>query len=303
MDHLTRAFYEMKFRLDYVEKRGEAFQDWFGSIMEKCHPADFLRIRPWGNIGDRKNDGYLRSERTLFQVYAPNEMTAAAALMKIDEDFNGALPYWRDYFDLWVFAHNSREGLGPDVGAKLLALAREHTPLRVTSWGYEELRQRAFSLTEDDLASLLGRAPTTANLSRLGFEDLRVLLQHLARSPMPIQQDLRPVPPDKMEANSLSNNARTLLEGGMKRVDLVGRFFHRWPDPTYGDSMAEAFRREYLGAKGRGLSSDDIFQALHVFAGGLDRRGPDHEAAVLAVLAYFFEQCDIFERPLAGVAV
>lgn len=29
--------------------------------------------------GDRKNDGYLKSEQRVFQVYAPNEMNAARA--------------------------------------------------------------------------------------------------------------------------------------------------------------------------------------------------------------------------------
>jgi len=38
-----------------------------------------------GNAGDRKNDGYLRSERTLFQVYAPNEISANDATAKINE--------------------------------------------------------------------------------------------------------------------------------------------------------------------------------------------------------------------------
>ncbi len=50
--------------------------------MEKRYPADFLRVRPWGSEGDRKNDGYLRSERILFQCYAPNNMHSARQLPK-----------------------------------------------------------------------------------------------------------------------------------------------------------------------------------------------------------------------------
>ena len=37
-----------------------------------------------------------------------------------------------------------------------------------------------------------------------------------------------------------------------------------------------------------------------MFAGGTERQDPAHEAAVLTVLAYLFEQCDIFERPSGG---
>src|SRR5208337_4018326 len=113
-----------------LKKRGNAFQDFFADIMEKRYPGDFIRVRPWGNVGDRKNDGYLKSERTLFQVYAPNEMAAAAAIAKIEEDFTGALPYWQQYFDKWVFVHNAYDGLSPQIVAKLLELEQKHSPIK-----------------------------------------------------------------------------------------------------------------------------------------------------------------------------
>jgi len=64
-----------------MEKRGNTFQDFFSEIMEKCHPSDFQRVRLWENDGDKKNDGYLRSGRVLFQVYAPNDMKASHAIV------------------------------------------------------------------------------------------------------------------------------------------------------------------------------------------------------------------------------
>ena len=91
MDQFKHSYYVLVFKVAYYEKGGNEFQDFFCEIMEKCHPADFQRVRPWGNAGDRKNDGYLRSTRTLFQVYAPNEMSAPKAIAKIHEDFHGAL--------------------------------------------------------------------------------------------------------------------------------------------------------------------------------------------------------------------
>lgn len=145
MDPVARAFYELKFKTAFLEKKGTEFQDFFSTIMEKVHQSDFIRVRPWGKVGDRKNDGYLKSERTLFQVYAPNEMTAAEALSKIDEDFNGALPHWKAHFDKWIFVHNSASGLGPDVTKKILELDDANEP-EVTHWGQEELRQKVFEL-------------------------------------------------------------------------------------------------------------------------------------------------------------
>lgn len=159
MDEQGQAFYELHFKTAFLEAKGTAFQDLFVAVMTKAHPGDFIACRPWGNVGDRKNDGYLKSERTLFQVYAPNEMKVAAAVRKAREDFTGALPYWQEYFDRWVFVHNAPAGLPPDIIATLLDLERRHAPITVTAWGYHELLLRLRRLSPADLSSLYGALP------------------------------------------------------------------------------------------------------------------------------------------------
>ena len=67
-------------------------------------------------------------------------------------------------------------------------------------------------------------------------------------------------------------------------------------NPQYGDEVAAAFKTEYNKYRTLDLDPNDIFYKLQAFTGGLERRTPAEEAAVLAVLAYFFEQCEIFER-------
>ena len=85
MDELKAAYYEVAFWLRYVESTGDTFQDFFSTIMELRHPGDFTRVRPWGNVGDRKNDGYLRSKRKLFQCFAPFGMKLAQVTKKIKD--------------------------------------------------------------------------------------------------------------------------------------------------------------------------------------------------------------------------
>jgi hypothetical protein len=300
MDDFTRAHYELKFEISFLRKGGNEFQDFFSEIMEKRYPGDFIRVRPWGKVGDRKNDGYLKSKRILFQVYAPNEMEATKAIAKIQEDFDGALPYWKKYFDIWVFVHNSREGLGPDVTKKMLDIDADNAQIQVTHWGYEELRQEVFGLSEEDLASLLGPAPARQIMLQLGYDSLQIVLSTIARKPPLPEQDIRPVPPDKLSANALSPYAETLLSVGMTRADLVGKFFDDWHDPTFGNEVAEAFSQEYKRLRDQNLPPDRIFQRLWIFAGGEPKGTPDHETAVMAVLAYLFEKCDIFEEPPLG---
>ena len=295
IDPVTRSFYEMAFKVAFMEKKADEFQSFFSSIMEKRYPADFIRVCPWGKAGDRKNDGYLASKRTLFQCYAPNEITAAACVAKINKDFAGALPFWQQYFDVWAFVHNSRDGLGPDVTAKLLELRRAHAPLVVTHWGFEELRQETMGLGEADLASLLGPAPSRQGLISLGLDDLVPVLDHIARLPPVAEPDLRPVPADKLQRNLLSDAVGELLRAGMSRADLVHKYFKL--KPTLQDELAEAFRSKYQDLRRTAASPDDIFAALQRFAGGDLVPSPGVQNAVLASLAFFFEKCDIFERP------
>lgn len=297
IDGLTRAFYEVKFENGYLSSKGEAFQDFFSAIMEKRYPSDFGRVRPWGNSGDRKNDGLLRSRRILFQCYAPNDMTAAACVKKIKADFAGALPYWQEHFDTWVFVHNSKQGLGPQVTKVLLELGKKNTPLIVTSWGFEELRQEAMGLKEAELGSLFGPfgpAPTRSGMISLGLEELAPVLDHIAtRNPM-VAPDLRPVPADKLKTNDLSDAVQTLLTAGMSRAELARKLFRR--KPTLRDQIAESFRFRYAELR-PSHTPDVIFAELQRFAGGDVVREPGTQEAILAVLAFFFEECDIFERP------
>ncbi|MBC8217911.1 MAG: hypothetical protein H8E73_05545 [Planctomycetes bacterium] len=296
MDRGNRAYYELAFERDFLRKRGSAFQDFFADLMEKRYPnGDFIRVRPWGNIGDRKNDGYLKSQRTLFQVYAPNEMKLAEALKKIDGDFNGALPYWEQYFNMWIFVHNARDGLSPDITKRLLDLDQGHNSISVKSWGFEDLRRVLFELPEEDVAVLLGSAPDLKDYLSIGFEDLQAVLDFIKKQDPLAVPDLHQVPRDKVEINRLSRDTESLINAGRLKSASVGKFLKQYPDPEYGDQIVQAFKTKYDRLKNNGLSPDSIFRELQVYAGGELTREPKHQAAVLSVLAYLFDQCDIFE--------
>lgn len=295
MDKLSTWFYETSLRMAFIEKRGEEFQDFFATIMEKRYPADFSRVRPWGNVGDRKNDGYLQSKRYMFQCYAPTEMTAQKCISKIDEDFHEALPYWQMYFSTWVFVHNDRTGLGPDVVKKLLELGTKHDPLKVLPWGFESLRTEVMGLDEPQLFSLFGAAPSGRSMMDLGLQDLLPVLEHIARLPATPDPDLRPVPADKLARNMLSDAVGGLLRAGMSRADVVRKYFVY--QPQLRDQIAESFRQKYaLLRSDYNQTPDDVFANLQRFAAGDLIQTPMRQNAVLATLAFFFEECDIFDR-------
>ena len=221
LEAITAAYYELLFRVRRIEAKGEAFQDFFSTIMEMKHPGDFVRGRPWGVLGDRKNDGYLPSKRRLFQCYAPREVELAKTLTKINQDFAGALPFWREYFDQWIFVHNDYEGLPADVLKLLLDLSVAHAPLSAIPWGYAELFQEFILLSEANMVRLLGPAPKRKDFVDVRLEEIKTLLQHIALQPEPLTTDVRLVPADKLEYNQLSPAAGTLLKAGMSRAEIV----------------------------------------------------------------------------------
>lgn len=111
--NLKTAYYEQKFKIDFLMAKGDGFQSFFAQLMGFAYKTDFMACRPWGSHGDRKNDGFLKSEHRLFQVYAPNNVDADTAIKKITGDFDGALSFWRKHFDKWTFVHNAYNGLPP----------------------------------------------------------------------------------------------------------------------------------------------------------------------------------------------
>jgi hypothetical protein len=84
----------------------------------------------------------------------------------------------------------------------------------------------------------------------------------------------------------------------MTKADLVDRYFGGHHDPTYRDEVAEKFRRRYEELRSEGLSPDRVFDELRIYIGGSTLQSAEYDAALLAILAYFFESCDIFERPI-----
>jgi len=294
--NLQQAYYELKFETLFLRARGDEFQTLFERLMGLAFKTDFMACRPWGNVGDRKNDGFLKSERCLFQVYAPNEMKAAEAVTKITEDFEGAKDHWGEHFDKWVFAHNATGGLPPHAQKLMLDFEKANPGLTLEPWGLEEFRLIFRKLTSDDLQSWLGLAPSDETKSQLGFKDLEIVLESLGRRAVPCNPAVKDVPMGKIEANDLSESVATLIKSGMVKAPLVEAFFNHWHDQTLGERVAEAFRAEYRKLR-EANDPNRIFTELQAWAGGANVRSAEHQVAVLAVIAYYFERCDIFEEP------
>lgn len=298
MDRVQQLNYEKDFRIAFLESKGDGFQRLFEKLMSKAHPNDFMACRPWGNVGDRKNDGYLPSARILYQSYAPNELSATDAIKKINEDFEGAKEHWEKYFDEWTFVHNAPDGrLGPHILEVLAKLRQDNPNIRIGHCGYEEMLAKFRQLSLQDLESWFGLSLTMEANINLGYGDLIAVLTHIGITPVPKTSEVKDVSRGKIEANLLSQAVADFLKIGMHKSVLVAQFFNNWKTPTYGEQIAQAFKSEYVALRDvePPLHPDEIFGRLEAWAGGTANTTPTRKAAVLAVMAYLFDKCEIFE--------
>lgn len=295
MDYVQVAFYRLQFRVAFLEKKGAEFQDWFAKLAAHAFGPDFEAVRPYGRQGDLKCDGRRVSTHTIFQCYAPYGMKEARLNVKIEQDFVGAYENWDDVAQ-WVLVHNDTRGLPPSSLQLIDRLRKDYPGVTIDIWTDAALRQIADRLPLADQQSLFGFAPSRAGLETLAMADLQPVIHQLqSMDPEPGEEPLTPPSVDKLEKNLLSEDAAELLSVGRRKEALVEAWFMKDRRADLGERIAEAFRRRYGQLRESGRSPDEILGHLQQYAGmGGD---PGRQTAVLAVLSYFFERCDIFDDP------
>jgi hypothetical protein len=298
MDRVQQASYEKDFTILFHTSKGEAFQTLFERLMKNRYPGDFIACKPWGKQGDEKNDGYLPSARTLFQVYGPERMTLAETVKKINEDFAGAKAHWEKYFNRWVFVHNT-DRLPPDVIKALADLRIANPEITIEQWSYVELLIEFRGLKQAALESWFGLAFSAEDKAQVGFADLQAVVEHITFAQALPGSTPRPVPPGKIEFNQLSDAVAAFIKIGMEKAPLVESFFAGWRDPLFGERIATAFKTRYgeLRDTMPPLHPDRIWGELEATAGLNATKHPREKVAILAVLAWLFGSCDIFEEP------
>lgn len=296
MDALQRAFYGSRFREVLLERKGSAFQDWFGDLAEFALGSDFERIRPHGAEGDFKADGRSLSDRTVYQCYAPETLRQDRLLAKIKDDFAGAVERWSGWMTRWVFVHNDFRGLPPRAVQVLDELRDGNPSIEIETWSKAGLTRLAVRMDLLGWEALFGVVPSRTDGAAVATEDVAEVIRHLQQAEPPSgEEPMRPPSVDKIAKNDLSPAVQELLRIGQHKDPLVKRFLEKHHRPELGERIAEAFRRRYGELKERERSPDDVFLGLQRAFG--DRGTPKREVASLAVLSYLFYRCDIFEDP------
>jgi len=297
LDRLARQYFDYKAELALHQKKAIAYQDHFNDLMEAAHGTQFIRVRPAGAVGDRKCDGYLSRTDSVFQVYAPTTIRISDWIAKIDADFEGAKAQW-ERMRQWVFVHNQHDGLPPDAAKMILKLKGKNLTLTIDQWPPTHLLDITSHMSEPQLTALFGNPPREEDMRTLDRSDIAIAVSGLTRESafwQPSGNDLPIVSPRKLDYNQLSEHPRRLITAGIAQTSMVEGFFNHHPDPNLRDRAALRMKESWLRLQST-VSPDAAFNELfdQITAHAQGSRGL---TASLALLAYLFEECDIFDNP------
>ncbi|MBL6927687.1 MAG: hypothetical protein ISR44_00820 [Rhodospirillales bacterium] len=205
-----------------LEKKGQAFEDFFVRAAITLWGADFVPWRPQGPIvGDMKCDGYRNSEKAVFQSYAPEKYEASKFVGKINDNFNGARIWFGEKMQKWVFVHNQKGGLPAEAGMFILDLEKQNPNIKLETWTPEHLVQQLLELSASNLGNLFPTQVKGQSFSKATWE----YLAKAAKSEIGVepQYQLNRLPLDD-ELDNLDEDDREV------RRRLLG--YSRWYDPA-----------------------------------------------------------------------
>ncbi len=279
---------------------------------------DFRPIKPYGNIGDRKNDGYVPSKGRYFQVYAPDQPTFSAtkAAKKASEDLDGLFESWNENTPIkeYYFVFNDEYLGSPPPLEDTLANIRTKNKIYARAFLAKDLENLTFDLDDDQILSVLDTiVPESGTFDTVPYDMLGEVVRHILEFRTPIGVSTLTEAPEfdkKIEFNGLTSPVASLLKYGAFQNDAVTDFFSknsRHCRQQLRDELANAYEeirdiRSDTPVEDRG---DIVFLELleRVIPRGVTfttQQNADAQQAAIVLLAYYFEACDIFEYPDAA---
>jgi hypothetical protein len=295
------------FRLKVLESKGTAFQDLFERIMEKSE-VGFKKVKPYGNEGDQKNDGFIPGQGVYFQVYAPEkpEEKDAAAAKKMCRDFEGLFAYWNGKFTVREFGfvfNDSYRGKSPLIYKAAATIQKKHKTIKIHIFCCADLQRIFSALSDEDLLEVIGYVPEENNSEVVDIGVLSEVVSYLIKNEKPIDYENSLTVPDfeeKIKFNNLSIVVAGLLTTASYQAFVLDQFFEQ--NPGNKDLLQKIFTKFYKESltEIETINNDEekndfvFFKILEKAKGHKSKRVQE---AILALMACYFETCDIFEEP------
>lgn len=134
-------------------------------------------------------------------------------------------------------------------------------------------------------------------IGKVTFKELSEVCTRLLHTPttnLPSNFDLLEID-KKLSLNKLGPKVQNYITMGLSLNSTVQKFIESEDaiHGNFGEKLKNGFLKEYYSKKYDGIEGDALFEALISLAG---RLSTEQHAAVLAVLAYLFARCEVFEK-------
>lgn len=313
MNRDERALARFMFKYKVLTSDGQAYEDFFVDIMQRGN-TNFIGVKPQGKIGDRKNDGYDKKTGCYYQVFAPEDpkLKSQNAVKKLVTDFAGLYKHWNKVTPVkeFYFVFNDKyNGSFPTIETDLAKIKKTHKLNNCASFLAKHLEERLFALADDEIIAVVGFVPDPENILTLDYSVLTEVIAHVLKQKSQLEPSKLLSAPDfseKIKFNGLGLQTSALLTSASYQVGIVDKYFELNSDftkqelrDTINDLYKDALAKDFSGDTSGVNKSDLVFLDI-LYSIAPDKNQTTVNAA-LVVMAYFFESCDIFEDPNAGL--
>lgn len=290
------------FRNRVYNASGNSFEELFTRIMQASNP-NFIQIKPQGRLGDKKNDGFDPNTYSYYQVYAPEDLSTTEnnAIKKLHTDFNCLKNYWPSIGcpvkEFYYVVNDRFKNVGPALMKNIIELQNNNPQIKIDIFLTNKLQNIFESLNETKIIDIIGFIPN-ADISFLELDILHNVIVHIMNTKADAKLPIIPENPNfnnKIKFNNLNENIASLMQSAMINTNAIDDYF-RNNNNFQRDELRNHFNSMYLNAKQTFSETDQIFTDIYQKA--LPKNATQaHMAAVLTLMAYYFECCDIFESP------
>lgn len=306
---------ELMFQLKILKSTGNEFQNLFYQVMKK-YDRNFIEIKPQGNIGDKKCDGYIKGKGVFYQVYGPedasNADTQRYAISKLENDFEGLYAHTQngtyEPIQEFYFVINTKgtQGIYPDLSDKLTKLSNLYPDIYFNYIDTNEIISIFMQLKPVFKRQILQNFIPNISFADIKFSIIQNIVEYLSKNVCRNNFDDNYIVPDfyeKIEFNNLGRKITTALEDANAYIDKLDEFMSN----SYSDigkiELCNIYRTLYAESK-KVHPNDSNAQFKYILNSSYDKKAnldfateSAYISNILIIMAKYFNSCDIFEEP------
>jgi hypothetical protein len=289
---LARILFDNRIR----RSDGNAFEDLFTQVMNYAEP-EFEQIKPWGNIGDRKNDGFIRSKGVFYQVFAPEDISKSYpdVIAKLEKDFTGLVSQWNPVKEFYFVVNDKYKGVHADANQTIADIVKNFSLIKGKILTAKDLERIVFDLPDELILRIVGFLPDFEQITNLDFSALTQVVGFIMKLPViPVSGQIKfPDWDEKIIFNNLSKGTKQFLDTASFNLGALNEFL------ANESFLAEELQKKLIGLYEElmpNYNGDSLFWEI------VNKCMPKNEQVfltpILTIMAKYFESCDIFEEPL-----